>query len=454
MLTDGASNGTPTPNAVFGPSQTAHPSFNPSTGWNSNDSLPRQVADVNGDNRADIIGFSNNGVFVALGQTDGTFGSLIAANANFTRATGWNSNDSLPRRVADVNGDNRADIIGFSNNGVFVALGQTDGTFGSLIAANANFTPATGWNSNDSLPRQVADVNGDNRADIIGFSNNGVFVALGQTDGTFGPAIAANANFTRATGWNSNDRLPRQVADVNGDGRADIVGFSNNGVFVALGQTDGTFSTATLANANFTPATGWNSNDTLLRLVADVNGDNRADIVGFAGDGTYVALGQTDGTFGPVTLATQQFSPQQGFTSQAQQLRLIADIDGNGRGDIVGFGSTGVGVAASLIVDDVLTGDAGNDRLVGGAGSDLLTGGADADTFVFDANAAVSGTNQITDFNAAEGDRLEIAQAAFGSEITFNSTTGELTVAGTYNNTLAVLTNPSGFDVNTHITLV
>ncbi len=37
-----------------------------------------------------------------------------------------------------------------------------------------------------------------------------------------------------AGGWSSDDSYPRQLADVNADGRADIVGFGNAGVWVAL----------------------------------------------------------------------------------------------------------------------------------------------------------------------------------------------------------------------------
>jgi hypothetical protein len=37
-----------------------------------------------------------------------------------------------------------------------------------------------------------------------------------------------------AGGWQSQDKYPRTVADVNGDGMADIVGFGNAGAYVAL----------------------------------------------------------------------------------------------------------------------------------------------------------------------------------------------------------------------------
>ena len=79
---------------------------------------------------------------------------------------------------------------------------------------------------------------------------------------------------------------------MNGDGRADIVGFGAAGVFVALGQLDGTFAAPQfdLSSYGLDPAAGgWTSQDLYPRLVGDVTGDHRADVVGFGGAGVYVS---------------------------------------------------------------------------------------------------------------------------------------------------------------------
>lgn len=66
--------------------------------------------------------------------------------------------------------------------------------------------------------------------------------------------------------------------------------------------------------------------------------------------------------------------------------------------------------------NDVIFGDVGDDTISGGAGYDMLTGGVGADTFFFQAGdastqAVLDGgtvTDQILDFNAADGDTLNI----------------------------------------------
>lgn len=60
---------------------------------------------------------------------------------------------------------------------------------------------------------------------------------------------------------------------------------------------------------------------------------------------------------------------------------------------------------------DTMNGGGGNDVLDGGTGHDLMTGGTGADTFVF---AVGHGRDRVTDFNVAEGDRLQLDDALWG----------------------------------------
>ncbi|MPR11571.1 FG-GAP-like repeat-containing protein [Microvirga tunisiensis] len=279
--------------AGFGSSSTAG-------GWTSNDRYPRQLADVNGDGRTDIVGFGEAGALVSLATPGGTFAGMSLALAGFgssASAGGWASNDRYPRQLADVNGDGRTDILGFGEDGVLVSLAQADGTFGGMRLASAGFGASAasgGWASNDRYPRQLADVNGDGRADIVGFGEDGVYVALATGGGSFaGPTLtlAAFGASAAAGGWSSNGRYLRKLGDVNGDGRADIVAFSEAGVYVALASSNGSFLTPSFALPAFSAgAGGWASNSLYPRDLADVNGDGQADIVGFGSAGTYISF--------------------------------------------------------------------------------------------------------------------------------------------------------------------
>lgn len=62
--------------------------------------------------------------------------------------------------------------------------------------------------------------------------------------------------------------------------------------------------------------------------------------------------------------------------------------------------------------DSINGGAGGNDTLVGGSGNDTLIGGAGADTFRYQSQA--DGTDVITDFTTAQGDKLQFVGTAFG----------------------------------------
>jgi murein DD-endopeptidase MepM/ murein hydrolase activator NlpD len=81
----------------------------------------------------------------------------------------------------------------------------------------------------------TGDVNGDGRADIVGFGASNVFVSSGNSNGTFGTPIAYSPGLTKNVGdWTDNNNYPRVAGDVNNDGKADLIGFGASDVFASL----------------------------------------------------------------------------------------------------------------------------------------------------------------------------------------------------------------------------
>jgi hypothetical protein len=321
--------------------------------WSSNNQYPRGAADVNGDGRADIFGFGNAGMWVALANASGGFDAPYLALRGFAFAAGsWSSQDQYPRSVTDVNGDGRADVVGFGNAGVWVALADGTGGFGPMRLVLDGFGFLAGsWSSQDRYPRAVADLNGDGRADVVGFGNAGVWVALADGAGGFGQMrLALDAFGFVAGGWQSQDSFPRGVADVDGDGLADVYGFGNAGVWVALADGVGGFQAPRLMLREFGLRAGsWESQNRFPRQLADMNGDGRADAVGFGNAGVWVALADGAGGFESSSLAINGFGfVAGGWESQDRYPRLAADVTGDGRAEVVGFGNAGVWIEQIL----------------------------------------------------------------------------------------------------------
>lgn len=92
-------------------------------------------------------------------------------------------------------------------------------------------------------------------------------------------------------------------------------------------------------------------------------------------------------------------------------LTLYGNQQGTTSGNDVLVGNDGDNYLYGGAGDDVIYGGAGDDTLVGGAGDDTLTGGEGADTFLFTNNG---GVDTITDFDASEGDVLDISDVLSG----------------------------------------
>ena len=306
---------------------------------------PRFLADLTGDGRADIIGFGNAGVWVSLNNGNGSFQAAQMVIGNFGyNAGGWRV-EQHPRFLADLTGDGRADIVGFGNAGVWVSLNNGNGSFQAAQKVIGNFGfNAGGWRV-DRHPRFLADLTGDGRADIVGFGNAGVWASLNNGNGTFQSAQMVIGNFGYDAGGWRVEQHPRFLADLTGDGRADIVGFGDAGVWVSLNNGNGTFQAPQMVVGNFGySAGGWRVGQH-PRFLADLTGDGRADIIGFGGGGVWVSLNNGNGTFQAPKMVVGNFGYNAGGWRVDMHPRFVADLTGDGRSDIVGFGNAGVWVS-------------------------------------------------------------------------------------------------------------
>ena len=258
---------------------------------------------------------------------------------------GWRAN-LHPRVMGDVNGDGRDDVIGFGYSGVLVGL-SNGSSFNPVTAWTSDFSYyPQGWRA-DMHPREIGDVNGDGRDDIIGFGYSGILVAL-SNGSSFNPVTVWSTNFSYAEGWRM-DTYPRMVGNVNGDlsftgkGIADVVGFGYSGASVGISNGGSGFNSLAAWTSDFSYSPqGWRAN-LHPRVLGDVNGDKKDDVIGFGYGGVLIAL-SNGSSFSPVSLWTDDFSYNQGWRMDTYP-RMVGDVNGDGKDDLIGFGYSGVLVA-------------------------------------------------------------------------------------------------------------
>ena len=308
---------------------------------------PRILADTTADGRADIVGFGEAGVYLSRAQADGRFEVPHLAVNNFGYVAGGWRVEKHPRFLADTTGDGRADIVGFGEAGVYVSRAQADGSFEALRRVVDDFGYVAGGWRVENHPRFLADTTGDGRADIVGFGNAGVYVSRAQADGSYDALRLVVTNFGYVAGGWRVEKHPRFVVDLTGDGRADILGFGEAGAYVSLAQADGSYGPVTLAVADFGYVAGGWRVERHPRLLADTTGDGLPDIVGFGEAGVYVSRNLGGGAFEHPGLVDTHFgyaNPAGGWRIERHP-RFVVDVTGGGKADIVGFGEAGVYVA-------------------------------------------------------------------------------------------------------------
>ena len=200
---------------------------------------------------------------------------------------------------------------------------------------------AGGWRV-DKHPRMMADVNDDGRDDVIGFGQDGTYVSLSTGAAFSDPQRWVDSYGYDAGGWRV-DRHPRMMADVNGDGRDDVVGFGQDGTYVSLSTGSAFSDPQRWVDSYGYEAGGWRV-DRHLRMMADVNGDGKDDVVGFGQDGTYVSL-STGAAFSDPQRWVRSYGYEAGGWRVDKHPRMMADVNGDSKDDIIGFGFAGTYVS-------------------------------------------------------------------------------------------------------------
>lgn len=238
-----------------------------------------EVADFDGDGDADIIVSGVLASGVELWENNGS-GSFTLFSTLATEGT------QLNVIVTDLDGDGIQDIVGQRSAGAQarfeVYFGEGDGSFSALQTYSA---PLAGLFATRTM--KAADVDGDGRVEILGIQNSvsPAAVTIRKWNGSGFTALGP-VNPNTGTSVSAFD-----IGDINGDGNLDIVIGSSLGVVgVALNGGTGTSWTS---STFYVGASGTISEIDL----SDYDDDGRLDILGVLPGSWFVGRQRATGDF-------------------------------------------------------------------------------------------------------------------------------------------------------------
>jgi hypothetical protein len=226
-----------------------------------------KLADLNGDGRADLISFDTFGAVQAFGNLNG-MGANTYGTSVLIGSAGWN-----PARTwfTDISGDGKADAVYIDSGGTVHAV-QNVGGLTTTVFAGAPITVGTTWNPADTA---FADINGDGRAEIIYFDGSSNVWAFRNNHGLRFDTFDSGATKI-GEGW---DKTKTAFADLNGDGKSEIIDIASSGVVTAYRNNNG-LNGATFGAGLAIGSGGWTPSNTRF---ADLTGDRKAEIVYISG---------------------------------------------------------------------------------------------------------------------------------------------------------------------------
>ena len=253
------------------------PAWSNAAGWN----LPKsystlRMADLNGDGKADLCGRAADGVHCHL--STGTGFGPDQGGPELSDAVGWGAVQHYGTlRTGDLDGDGRHDLCARAAAGV--ACWRSNGAkWATYLATDfwgnaAGFSDVAYW-----ATFEMVDFNGDGKDDVCIRGPNGV-ACRPSTGAAFGPEIPG-PTLSDASGWfDPSNHLTMRWGDLDGDGKQDLCARADAGIrcWRSLGTSFGPMITG----PELSDTAGWFRDRYWATLrMGDVNGDGKADVCG------------------------------------------------------------------------------------------------------------------------------------------------------------------------------
>jgi hypothetical protein len=289
-------------------------------GWCTGSGAQLMTGDFNGDRRIDLLchDSTSGDKWIAHANSSGHF-----TGTDWQAALGWCAGSDVQLKIGDFNGDERSDMLCHhtGNGHKWIALAGATGQF-----TGTSWESALGWCYGAGAQLEIGDFNGDRRSDMLCHhtANGHKWVTLASAAGQFtGPTWGA------AMGWCYGAGAQLEIGDFNGDGRSDMLCHhtASGYKWISLASGSGQFAgTSWSANMNWCYGAGAQLE------VADLDGDRRSDMLCHhtANGNKWASYATPGGQF-----TGTDWSATMSWCYGASGQLLLADVNGDARADLL-----------------------------------------------------------------------------------------------------------------------
>lgn len=237
------------------------------------------AGDFNGDGKSDLLVHNDNSILVYRSnssQLDIVFSAVAIVPGS------WQFSPHDQFYIGDFNGDGKDEVVVYNSADwvmPYLGLLADNGHNGlQLIARYDGSMP--GWQFNKTDQFYVADFNGDGKKDLFVFNGSDwsiPYLGLLASSG-HGFSLVKRYDSTLPD-WQMTPGDQHFVGDFNGDGKADLYLFNGSNWSIAyLGLLQSNGSSLNMVTRYDGTVPGWQMRKNDSHYIADINGDGRADL--------------------------------------------------------------------------------------------------------------------------------------------------------------------------------